>query len=337
MKLNLKYLSTGLGLLFSGMFLVSCEQDTTEFVSGAGDKPMVTLVGGNSYTVAEGEALPLTFTLDRASAEPIVVKIDMVDENGNLVDLDAEEDFAIGEGDPTTISAGYGVNGYLITIPANVTTYTFNFNPTLDAGFEESETYRFRIGSVGFLRGNVDPASEFIDVTITNAVSDQLHLTFDFDATFNVGGTDYSLCEEGYDVDFIVYDADYTDLEVFDAQTGACPEELTMDLNDYEDGTYHITAFLYDNIGVSDAGISPAQNFPITVSYSRGGSATMGNEGGTFVQDNAFTSDSVNDDEVYVMTVVIANGTFTIMDMEQTIVSGRHAAPAGKVKKAPKF
>jgi len=174
------------------------------------------------------------------------------------------------------------------------------------------------------LNGVVDSASQTINMTIANSVSPALSLTFDWEKTFTFDGIEYSFCDLLYDVDILVYDAD-GNMFGAGAQTGDCPEHLDMDFNDYPDGVYTINAYLYDDgpDDIASAGISPAIDIPINVYYSRQGSETLGQEG-SFVQTAGFTTDSPVGTEIYVATVTVAGGIFTISNNGTPIASGRH-------------
>lgn len=332
MKLNLKYLNLGFGILLSALFLGSCNDDDTNFVTNAGLKPVVTLVADDSYTIAEGDSIALTLTLDHPIAYPVQVKIDLINENGEQIM--ANSDYSI-DGALSSVSDGFGVDGYYVTVPANTTSYTFYFHASKDDAFEVNETYMFEASITGTLTGVIDDASSRFSVTILPVVQDELRLTFDWNAdvkmTDSAGAVEETtLCDLGYDVDFILYDADFNQVDNFDSQTADCPEHLNFNFTDFADGTYFITAYLWDDAGVVDQNMTPEVSFPIRVSYVRGGSETLGDDGGTFVR-NGFTSATTPGTEIYVMTVVIANGTYTILDDATTIASGRQAF-AGKAK-----
>ncbi len=147
-----------------------------------------------------------------------------------------------------------------------------------------------------------------------------------------------------YDIDFLVYDDSFNDLGVLDAQTGACPEKIAMDLADYIDGTYHITAYLYTNAELDLAEIGfplvavPEFDIPVTVDYLRAGSIK-----GTYTQEpaNYFTSNSAVGSENQVVDIVIstvgANRIFTIQDTAGNIsASGRMVTKAKHVSKRVK-
>jgi len=339
MKLNLRYLSTGLGLLFSGMLFVSCEQDTTDYVSNVEGKPVAT-IAQTTYTAGEDESIPVTVTLSSPAGQPVHLMITLVDENNVPIDVDSD-DFTI-EGTHADISDGFGVNGYVVTIPANTTSYTFNINPELDAEVEETETIRLRVSATRALVARVDPASEYLTITLNHVPQDFLTLVFDWEHEFDVDGTMFSLCESEYDMDFyVIPDGEAVDAgnAIDGAATADCPESISMSLADYPDGEYHIYQNVWDDADLSLAGISPAFDIPVRVHYSRGGSTTLD---GTYTQNAAhvvnsdFGSDPNALNLIYVVSVRIQDGVFTLFDDNGNVASGRinQTAPVNRVAKS---
>lgn len=292
----------------------SCQDDETDYVSGT--QPIVT-AATTSYTVNEGDVVSVTLTSNVASSRPMNFKLDVV--SGTAVDV---EDFEVNAA-VADFSNGWGDDGYFITFPANTTSYTFTITTLADEELEDVENVRIRMSTTATMIGKVDPASEFIDININNVASNTLNLTFDWDKSFDYAGTNYSLCEIEYDVDILVLDADFNDLGIADAQTGDCPEHLSMSLADYEDGTYYLVGYLYENQGLDGLGLA-SFDIPMNISYSRGGSSTLNDEN-TFVAP-FMTSDSVNDDFEIVASVVVENGIFTIKNADDvTIASGKQS------------
>lgn len=313
-KFYKKYLKLGFLSVFASLTMVSCADDETDFVSNA--KPVVTATV-TTFTVDEGNDATVTLTSNVAYSQPFQIKLDVL--SGSAID---QEDFTI-NGTPTTIDDGWGVNGYWVSFPANTTTFTFTISAILDEEYEGVENVRIRMSSTGTSYANINPASEFIDLTINNAASNSLNLTFDWEQNFEFGGDAYSLCDLAYDVDILVLDEDFNDLGVADAQTGDCPEHLSMSIEDYEDGTYYLVGYLYDNAGIAGVGI-PEFDIPMTISYQRGGSQNLETEA-SFTTP-FLTSESANDDLFVVAIVTIENGVFTIQDAdENTIAQGRQA------------
>lgn len=304
----------------------SCQDDETDFVSGT--QPIITATT-TSYTVNEGDVVSVTLTSNIASSRSMIVKLDVV--SGTAVD---QEDFVINA--PTTsINNGWGDDGYIVTFPANTTSYTFTISTLADEELEDAENVRIRMSTTATMIGQIAPSSEFIDITINNVASNTLNLTFDWDKSFNSGGSNFSLCEIEYDVDILVFDENFNDLDITDAQTGDCPEHLSMSLADYPDGTYYIVGYLYENQGLSNSGL-PVFDIPMNISYSRGGSTTL-NEENTF-SSPFMTSNSQNDDFEIVAAIVVENGVFTIKNASNvTIASGKQSSIKNSFKSKSKL
>lgn len=151
----------------------------------------------------------------------------------------------------------------IIIIPAYYTSAIKKFKISNDTDIEQDETVTITIGDETV--ANVDFAQQSRTITIQNAVSPVLDLTFDWDATVTVDGAEVSLCDE-VDIDIYVFDADENDLGIYDAATGACPEHS---VRDWEDGEYYLWANLYANaVHPADGSVV---NFPITITASQSG------------------------------------------------------------------
>lgn len=215
-----------------------------------------------------------------------------------------------------------------LVIPAYSTSASGSISIVKDELPEYTETLTLQIGD--HRTSNATIPVQTVSFTIENYLG-PLEMTFDWDQEFSIWDEDFTVCEIGHDVDFIVYDDQGNDLGVVDAQTGSCPEELAMSLEDFGDGTYTITAYLYDDAGLATAPV--AFYMPVTVTYRRAGSFGL-YEPQTFEQ-TAFTSNSTSDTEVYIMTVTIAGDIFTISNDGVILASGRHTA-INKAKKTAK-
>lgn len=318
-------------LLVTSLF-VSCndDQDVASIVEI--DKPTMDIDILPAVTAAEGTTVPFTLTLDRPVGHDFDVYImRQVTSTADNEDSDVSSDYA---------NTSYQKR---ISFPAFTTTYSGFIEISEDELAEGDENLILQIGESRTSAVNFTPA--MTNITITNVVSDVLDLTFNFDREFTAGDNTYSLCDitsdlsgDPYDVDFLVYDDSFNDLGVLDAQTGACPEKISMDLNDYVDGTYHITAYLYTNADIDLAEIGfplvsiPEFNIPITVDYLRAGSINKGRYNQEAV--NYFTSNSAVGSENQVVDIVIstvgANRIFTIQDTAGNISASGRMATKGK-------
>jgi hypothetical protein len=301
--------------------LTSCVKDEENYASTVADRPNVT-ISSTSYSVTEGEDVLVTMVADKPYRSSLEFNLEVLSGNTAV----ATDDFTVNV--PETVFGSdpwNGIQGYLVEFPANTTSYTFSISTILDALPEGTENVRFRLTMAGNHNGNLAESSREFDVAIANGVQDELQLTFDWDQSFDFGGTTFTLCDIAYDNDFYIFDGAGLDTA---AATGDCPETFSMNLADYADGDYEIYQNLWDENGLSSAGITPAFSIPVKVHYLRGGSASLD---GTYTQDPLYALDSdapadpAGANLVYVVTVRIQNGVFTLLDDNGTIASGRHA------------
>jgi hypothetical protein len=321
--MNRNNISKFIGLLAFVLTVSSCNEggDVAPIVDV--NKPTMTIDMASAVTVAEGTEIPVTFNLTSPVGKEFSLYIMLLPgSTAGGTDSDVEESYQNNAFQKTVV------------IPPFVTSYTTSILINEDVDAEGLEHLMLSIGDTRTTAVLFTPKN--VDVSITNVVKDELDLYFNFDRSFGVNGYTNTLCKltssvntnTYFDVDFIVYDENFNDLPITDAQTGACTEHLTMKLADFTDGTYYITAYLYQNANLPSADLSfpflgMAQfNIPITVDYSRAGSFS-----GVYTQEaeNFFNSNSAVDSENYLMTVVIStvNGArkFTVQN-SAGIVSG---------------
>ena len=326
-KINILALS----LLLGNFFLVSCDEET-DFAST--DKPVVSIVT-TTYAVAEGEEVMITLTSDKPSHVDMDFKIDLVSEDENVV---LYEDFEV-DGEEVGAVEGFGEEGYLVHFPANTTTFSFKVKTLIDDQLETPEVLKLRVSPENNMAGLID-ANNVVSITITNKGSNLLGFAFSFNQEFDFGGTMYSLCDLAvannlsFDNDYLYFD-DNGNFVDYIAATADCVEVGELDVDALGAGTWHIQQNLYDNGGLSGAGITPAFAIPTTVEYSRGGSVLNG----TYVQAaaNAVNSDTASDPDgnflKYVVSFTIdANGIVTLFDAttSTTIGTGKSALPKFK-------
>lgn len=301
----------------------SCQDDEQEYPKRV--KPQVS-VASNAYTVNEGEDVAITLTTDMTYKTAMTFKLEVIS-----TDTD-DDDFTLTGASAYDTDEGWGTLGYKVSFPAFATSHSIVLSGILDDLAEGTETVTFRLTTEGNLAGDLVGGSQDIVVSIVNQKKPSLDLILDWNKAFNYAGTDYDLCGVSYDVDIVVFDENFDPFGA-GAQTGDCPEHLEMKLADYPDGTYYIVGNLYDDAGLSGLGITPAFDIPVTVTYFRGGSATLD---GTFVQnDDILTSDSPSDTLSLIATVEVSGGVFTIKNADDSVVaSGRNAAIMNKMKAA---
>lgn len=223
------------------------------------------------------------------------------------------------EGDDFKIITNESTNKYMI-IPAYATSVTGSVKVLSDVLVEGVEDFTLQIGDIN--TSNAVVAISTISFVVNNTLGTDLDLTFNFDKPFSIGGSNYTLCEIGYDMDYYVLDADGTDMGIYDAATGACTEHLTLGASELEDGTYYIYYDIYDDGGLSGVPHT-AFDIPTTTNYFR----TDGIAPGVFAQEAAFVPSSVDGSGFdYVMTIEVANHVFTLKNsVPAVIASGRTA------------
>ncbi len=330
MKKNKRYLSSAFALLFTGLAFVSCNDNDPDFVYN--EKPAIS-PEFSAYTVNEGDAVTIVLKTSKVSNVPMEVKLEVLGNSTATLD----DDFTL-PGLPVGAEDGLGTDGFLVTFPANTSTYTITIPTVLDDEYEQDELLALKLTGAHNMNGTID---QTVNITIKNVVKDELDLTLAWDRTFEAGGQSYSLCDIEYDVDILVFDTGFN--PVGDgAQTGDCPEHLVMPLADYPNGTYLIVGYLYGDAGVPAAGL-PEFNIPITVDYVRGGSATL--QAGSYTQTTGFlTSNSEgensagagNGDITMIAAVKVENGVFTIINPNDNsvIAQGKSASNINKMAAA---
>jgi hypothetical protein len=310
---------------------VSCdkEEDVDSIVQV--HKPNMTISVASVTNAVEGDIVPFTLTFDEPVGRDFNLYILRL--NGSTAsDLDS------------SVSELYPNTAYqqVVAIPAGTTTFIGGIEIELDDLKEDTEQLLLTIGDTRTYDVNFTPVD--ITINIENVVSEELKLDFHFNKTFYGNhGYSNSLCEiesalsaTTYDVDFIVYDSMGNDLGIGDAQTTNCEESLTMNINDYANGIYDITAYLYTNADLDLAEIAfplvdvPEFMIPITVDYFRSGAFK-----GLYTQEvtNQFTSNSPVGSENYVMSVEVYTDAADGVRKFRILNSAGSVSAEGKVAK----
>ncbi len=286
--------------------IVSCSYDQKVDAVVQVAKPTMTIAIAPTATVNEGGSLPFTLTLSSPVSEEFNV----------FIMLDGQKSTADKFDSDVSSSTSSAAIQKVVTIAPFQTVYNGTINIASDDLAEPTEILSLIIGESRTTAVNFLPATT--QISITNIVADELKLSFNFNRTFSApNGYTNSLCAlvspvatpaTGYDVDFIVYkDPSTTPLPVYDAQTSACTEKLTMKLANFTNGLYHIKANLYTNGDLDTVSLInsiPQFNIPITVDYLRSGSINAG----TYTQEasNFFTSATAVGSENPVVDVLIS-------------------------------
>lgn len=207
-----------------------------------------------------------------------------------------------------------------------------------DATIEDIETLVLQLEAPALSNKYlINPDSELPEYTIKidNYVSKSLDMTFDWDKLINFGGTDY---HTHGNIDFDIYISkspfsmdDPFNIEsllaVYDAASGNAPEELSISLDDYEDGDYYLFADTYSN---GFAGLDTNTEVPINTTFLREGKSSQ-----TLTQDpsQVLNSDTPGGAEGgnfqgYIAKITIANGEFLI---DGTVPAGKMAGSKNAV------
>lgn len=296
----------------SAIVLYSCDNESATGYSTIDATPNVTgSVDANDVeTLTEGESFPLVINIDEPQVVDIHVKIKLVSATA-----DPDHDFEY----PSEI-----------VIPAYTTSAQALVKTAEDCDFEGTKDFTLEIGDI--TTSNASIPVKTVKFNILNKLGTDLELDLAFNKSFVYGSSTYNLCQIGYDMDFLIFDADYNDTEIYDAATGDCIEDVTITEGRLANGTYYIYGNLYDNAGVEI--VAPAFNIPVTVSYFKCGSGTLD---GNYVQevDEQFMSDAGNGAWSYVATLVVDGSTYTLKDgSDAVIVSGKSSANANKITAA---
>jgi len=204
-----------------------------------------------------------------------------------------------------------------------------------DATVEDIETLVLQIEAPALSNKYlINPDSELPEYTIkiNNYVSRSLDMTFDWDKLINYAGTDYHT-HGNIDFDFYISTSPFSmddpfanSLAVYDAATSSAPEELSISLDDFEDGVYYLFADLYEN---AFAGLGTNTPVPINTTFVRVGTSL--NQTLTQNPSQVLNSDTKGylekgDFQGYIAKITIANGTFVI---DGTVPAGKPAGIKG--------
>ena len=313
----------------SAILITSCNSDDDSgtiaekvLVSNAGITTM-------SFTEGDGNRATIDLAVSKDIAAPIYLLIRPAD--GSDLDytdfnvIDDVTDFSFVGSNYTGMSyqdlhTG-GPAGYAIIIPPYSTSYSFEIEAADDMVTEMLESGSVIIEAYASRMALVTNDAISFDMDITNV--EKLAMVFAWDnGPVNLFGTDYDVCANT-DVDVYIADgagfdinnAWANELGIYDAATGACPEEMIIREGQYPDGEYVLFTDLWDN---AFAGYGATTSFAMNMDYTKGSTYS-----GVLVQDpsqayNANTNaGSFNG---YLAKLTIAGSTFTITDYNGTVV-----------------
>ncbi len=231
------------GLLIS---LSSCQKsdDFTGKATWKAANSAGSLDNSGPFTIVETNEdilIPITLTLSEPQIADITINVTVVPGATATVDEDFTYDASI-------------------FIPAHHTTGVCNVKIIGDSDAENDETFSLQFGDS--TTTNVNFPTKVIDFTIK---SQDLTLVFDWGGEITYGGSSVSLCDS-VDLDFYVMSADTTDMGIYDAATGACPEGIIF--SNYANGDYYFWTAIYQNQIRPSSG---AIDFPVAITAQRPG------------------------------------------------------------------
>ncbi len=321
-----------LAFLAAGLLFTSCDnynEDDDVTLNTRADKPIVT-VSENNFTVAEGEDVTITLTADKALSVPMEFKLELLP--GSTADFREFQS----SGSETTITTGAGIIGYLITMPAYTTSYTFTISPDIDLDAEGSEVLNFRLYGASNSTGIIAEGDENITVNVGNTVSNDFWAVVrwgdeyadDFGTLHGgtytgVDGEQHELCD--FDFDLEVYDSSFN---IFDTDYNNCPAKVIIPA-DAPDGDYIIVPSFWDR-AISAGAVPQSGNivYPVFVDMGKPGafSHTVDLTGSfTYVAGGA---NNGNPDAYIPVAIVTKVGTtYTLKDYnDPTIILGQGRA-----------
>lgn len=307
----IKYKVFGLVLIVIGMVACDTASQEVEPVVSPDGYPVSTITPA-ATTVQEGNNLIVNISIDKMIERSIT--------------------FTFVQTGGTADESDYSVSA--ATLQPYTKSVQMVFETFIDYDYDASETLEGEIGVYSIAdRYLLNPSAENpVDVsfTITNAVSPDLDISFSWNSDVVIDGTTYDAADE-VDFDFIVCpeagfdvsDPWATCLPIFDAVTGASPEELT--LSGLADGTYYLVAELWAN-GLIDLGSDGSTQIPIVTSFTRQGTSVVDMEitqnPADQITDNTpgFGDDPAGAYDVVLATVTVAGDKYTITEWDNSTI-----------------
>lgn len=310
--------------------LASCSDDDDKTLSTRVVKPVIT-TALSATTVSEGEDITITLTADKAISHPMEFKFEVLPgSTGGFRDLSSAE------GTETTVTAGFGVLGFQVTMPAYTTSYTFTITPTVDLEVEGAETFNIRFYGDGNSNGIVAEGSEFFSFTVNNTVSDDFIANFDWSetaadyfGTLNPGtyvgedGEDHEFCDFDFDLELYTYPA----LDYFATSYTDCPESVTI-AGDDPDGQYLLVPSFYTIAG-AEVPQSGEIDFKAFVEMGRPGAfKTVYNLDGVWSYTEGGVEEGFANGQYPIVFIEKAGTTYTVRDFatDEVLGTGRGIA-----------
>ncbi|MDT0295531.1 hypothetical protein ACFQ3R_02245 [Mesonia ostreae] len=240
MKIN-KYLIIGFSL-FTGLIFTSCNDDEYDFPDSS-EKPLVSLSSENTVNLAEGDTAYFSFNVEYAINKPIMFSV--VTEEGSA---DPFIDFTIGDG-ALPADNGNSANSFLVTVPANVTSFEVPVYGNQDLSVSEgAENVELSFTITGTRTAIVKNETINLTVNFEDEITDEFIAILDWDANYmDEDGETNSFCD--FDLDLEIYPAAGGDPVA--TSYSACPESISINDGDLPDGDYEIKASYYTSSGTA--------------------------------------------------------------------------------------
>jgi hypothetical protein len=213
------------------MGLTSCDENDVDQNYGlTKDKPEISVATPTVTIDENGDNSSATFSVTASKAFSSEMKL--------RLRFLPDESIAL---DDTPLD--FGPSGYLITIPANTTSASFNISAVFDILPEGVETLKFALEPVGAMNSVVTENSQIITVNINNSTDDSLVVRFDWESDKEYLGVDNAFHSYGdFDFDLEIYDATF---DIVATSYSSVPEEVELPAADLPDGMYFIVPSLW--------------------------------------------------------------------------------------------
>ncbi|MEQ3666109.1 MULTISPECIES: hypothetical protein [unclassified Olleya] len=320
--------------------LTSCVNDDVNYTTT--DKPTVSMTGQSATSIMEGETITVSLTTDATYKEEMDFKLELVSGGSN-------SDYIVSDADglatgATSVDDGFGAFGYKIEFPAYAENHTFNITAVQDVLKEGTENLRFKLTSADNKNGLAAGGAIFIDLEVTNFVSDLPSIVVDWDIPVTYVTLEQNILETTLDdvevshteslcgiADFDFY------LNSFDAYafTGDCPEVVDQNTVNsgsigngvLADGTYDLVVDLWDfDLGL-DADVNEVLTgdfaFPFNVEISHIGTFNSGviNIPALYFSNSSTSAAAGGSGETVVATIEVVGGKYKVYDMLGELVA----------------
>lgn len=319
--------------------LTSCVNDDVNYTTT--DKPTVSMTGQSATSIMEGETITVSLTTDATYKEEMDFKLELVSGGSN-------SDYIVSDADglpvgATSVDDGFGAFGYKVEFPAYAENHTFNITAVQDVLKEGTENLRFKLTSADNKNGLAAGGAIFIDLEVTNFVSDLPSIVVDWDIPVTYVTLEQNILETTLDDVEVSHTESLCGIADFDfflstgdayAYTGDCPEVVDQNTVNsgsigngvLADGTYDLIVDLWDyDLGL-DADVNEILTgdfaFPLNVEISHIGTFNSGVISiPALYFSNTGTSNGGSDGTRVVATIEVVGGKYKVYDMLGELVA----------------